>query len=328
VSEPRPELREALEGLHAGFRLETLPGDASTRRFHRLFLAEGATRIVMDYGAPFSGETDDVKLARIFEAARLPVARVLDVLPEAGCLLLEDLGDLTLELALQRGGRRAESPGTLYARAVELAADIATRGTSALAASERSKGPALDAERFRFEMRFFLEHFIQGLRQAPVPPRATEEALDRLADEVAGHPRVMCHRDYHSRNIMVRGDGSLAMVDIQDARWGPDTYDVASLLHDAYAEIGELDVKEGFERYVRLLPPGQDFDALRERFHLAATQRMIKALGTFGYQIVRLGRERYRDAIPRTLARLDRSLPAHPKTRPLHATLSEAGIFA
>ena len=322
----RPELLAGLERLHSGFRAETLPGDASTRRFHRLYLAGGGTRIVMDYGAPFVGETDDVRLARIFESARLPVARVLDVLEDAGCLLLEDLGDLTLEQALERGGGRRESPGTLYARAVELAADIATRGTVSLAGSERASGPALDADRFGFEMRFFVEHFIQGFLGGAAPP-STEGALQRLAVEVAGHPRVMCHRDYHSRNIMVRGDGTLAMVDIQDARWGPDTYDIASLLRDAYVDLDETDVRESFERYVRLLPAGQDPEALRHRFHLAATQRMIKALGTFGYQIVRLGRERYRDAIPRTLGRLDRTLPASPSTRALHAELASAGVF-
>jgi aminoglycoside/choline kinase family phosphotransferase len=326
VSGLRPELLANLERLHAGFRVETLPGDASTRRFHRLYLAEGGTRIVMDYGASFSGETDDVRLARVFESARLPVARVLDVLEEAGCLLLEDLGDLTLEQALERGGGRRESPGTLYARAVELAADIATRGTVSLAGSDRAGGPVLDAERFGFEMRFFVEHFVQGFLGGPASP-SMERALQALAVEVADHPRVMCHRDYHSRNIMVRGDGTLAMVDIQDARWGPDTYDIASLLRDAYVDLDETDVRESFERYVRLLPGDPDLEALRDRFRLVATQRMIKALGTFGYQIVRLGRDRYRDAIPRTLGRLERTLPSSPATRALYTELSSAGVF-
>jgi aminoglycoside/choline kinase family phosphotransferase len=324
VSAFRPELLAGLERLYSGFRLETLPGDASTRRFHRLFLAEGGSRIVMDYGAPFSGETDDVKLARVFEGARLPVARVLDVLEEAGCLVLEDLGDVTLESALERGRSRED----LYRRAVELAADIATKGTSSLSASERAAGPALDAERFRFEMRFFLEHYVGGFLAGPPPPRTTEAVLERLADEVAAHPRVMCHRDYHSRNVMVRGDGTLAMVDIQDARWGPDTYDIASLLRDAYVDLDEREVREEFERYVRSLNSGRDLDALRRRFHLVGTQRMIKALGTFGYQITRLGRDRYRDAIPRTLARLDRTLPARPETAALHDALASVGLFS
>ena len=100
MSRLRPELAVALEQRHPGSRVETLPGDASSRRFHRLLLAEGGSRIVMDYGAAFEGETDDVRLSRILLRAELPVARVFDVLPAAGCLILEDLGDLTLEGAL------------------------------------------------------------------------------------------------------------------------------------------------------------------------------------------------------------------------------------
>jgi len=296
LSDLRPELERGLERIHAGFRLESLTGDASTRRFHRLYLPEGGTRIVMDYGAPFEGETDDVRLARIFEHA----------------------------IGRADGSGAA---GALYRKAVDLAAEIAIRGTRSLSESSRAEGPALDAERFRFEMRFFTEHFVEGFLGAPAPAPATVRRLEELADEVASHPRVMCHRDFHSRNIMVRGDGSLAMVDIQDARWGPDTYDVASLLRDAYVDLDESDVREAFERYMRLLSGSPDVDKLRDRFHLAATQRMIKALGTFGYQVARLGRERYRDAIPRTLERLDRTLPAHAATRPLHAALTGAAVF-
>jgi aminoglycoside/choline kinase family phosphotransferase len=276
----------------------------------------------MDYGAPFTGETDDVRLARIFERADLPVARVLDVLGEAGCLLLEDLGDVTLEAA------QARDTGDLYDRAVELAAAIAARGTRSLSASDRAGGPALDAGRLSFEMRFFCEHFLCGWLKAPPPPETTVALLEELAIEVASHPRVMCHRDYHSRNLMVRGDGSLAMVDIQDARWGPDTYDVASLLRDAYVDLDDRWVEELLARYIEAMPGRPDAETVHRRFHLAATQRMIKALGTFGYQITRLGRTRYSDAIPRTLQRLDRVLPAQSNTREIHAALRASGVFA
>ena len=322
MSELRPELIAGLGRLYAGARIETLPGDASARRFHRLHLSEGGTRVVMDYGAPFSGETDDVRLARIFEHADLPVARVLDVLEEAGCLVLEDLGDVTLEAA------QARDAGDLYGRAVELAAAIATRGSRALATSDRAEGPALDAERLSFEMRFFCEHFVCGWLRSPAPPAATVSLLEELAIEVASHPRVMCHRDYHSRNLMVRGNGSLAMVDIQDARWGPDTYDIASLLRDAYVDLDDRSVESLFHRYIAAMPGRHDEQAAVRRFHLASTQRMIKALGTFGYQITRLGRTRYSDAIPRTLQRLDRTLPAHTETQEIHAALRSSGVFA
>src|SRR5262245_66189694 len=106
----RPELATALALLYPASRHETLPGDASTRRFHRLFLADGQTRIVMDYGAAFEGETDDVKLWRVFDGAGLPAARIYHVVPEAGALVLSDLGDDTLEVTLTRGESDGNAP--------------------------------------------------------------------------------------------------------------------------------------------------------------------------------------------------------------------------
>jgi aminoglycoside/choline kinase family phosphotransferase len=324
----RSALSTALDDLYPGARVETLVADASTRRFHRLHLPDGGTRVVMDYGAPFEGETDDVRLARIFEQAGLPVARVLRMLPQAGALVVDDLGDVTMERALNRaasGGHPTREE--LYGRAVRLAARIATRGTEALSRSDRAQGPALDDDRFRFEMLFFLEHYVGNYLGAPEPaPRVREAVLD-LARSAASHPRVFCHRDYHSRNIMVLPDGELALVDIQDARWGPDTYDLASLLWDAYSDLSADEVTELAQRYWSDLTGSPDLQSLRERLHVVAAQRMIKALGTFGYQVAVLGRDRYRSAIPRTVDRLERLLPAHPQTAKVAETLSSEGIL-
>ena len=314
----RPELLTELSRLYPNARHETLVGDASARRFHRLFLAAGGTRVVMDYGAPFQGETDDVRLARIFDRASIPVARVIDILPAAGALVLEDLGDQTLEGAPVRGD--------LYRSAVRVAADIAARGTKALAGSDRAHGPALDEAKFLFEMGFFLEHYVGSYLGRSGD--ALREGVEALAREAASHPRVLCHRDYHSRNIMVRPDGALALVDIQDARWGPDTYDLASLLRDAYVDLSEADVDALFEFYRNQLPESPDRREFRARFDLVATQRMLKALGTFGYQVAVLGRERYRNSIDRTLSRLARLLPANTQTAPLAEELRRAGVLS
>jgi aminoglycoside/choline kinase family phosphotransferase len=327
MSEMRPELRMRLAELYPGARDESIAGDASTRRFHRLFLPGGGTCVVMDYGSSFDVETDDVRLARIFERADLPVARVLHVLPKAGALVVEDLGDETLETALAHAGSDASpTRGVVYRSAVRLAVDIATRGTDALSRSDRAQGPALDEERFLFEMNFFLEHYVGGFLGRKEVANDVREAVERLAVTAASHPRVLCHRDYHSRNIMVREGGALALVDIQDARWGPDTYDLASLLRDAYVDVSENEVDGLFERYCRELPSSGGIKALRARFDIVAAQRMIKALGTFGYQIAVLGRERYRTSLRRTVERLARVLPARVETATLAEVLRRHGI--
>lgn len=304
----RAEAASALHALHAGARWRPLAGDASTRRFFRVFLRAGGTRVLMDYGRPFEGDTDDVRLAAIFREAELPVAAIEAVVPDPGFLVLSDLGDRMLEGAL-KGARDPSAVEGLYAKAVDLAVAIAVRGTRALRRSARAAGPALDAARFRYEMDFFVEHYARGLHGRPGLPRDLAPTLHDLAERAASTPRVLCHRDFHSRNLMVLRDGSLAMVDIQDARWGPDTYDLASLLRDAYADIDEELVVALVERYRASLPDPPEPAPFRRRFDIIAAQRMIKALGTFGYQAHVLGRRRYLDAIPRTIERLERLLP-------------------
>jgi aminoglycoside/choline kinase family phosphotransferase len=147
-------------------------------------------------------------------------------------------------------------------------------------------------------MNFFLEHFVSGFLAKPEPEAALLDSLLKLARIVAAHPRVLCHRDFHCRNLMVLPDQSLAMVDIQDARWGPDTYDVASLVRDAYVDIAESEVAEFVELYRLQLDHLPEAGLFSQRFRLVAAQRMIKALGTFGYQVTRLARGRYRGRSP------------------------------
>ena len=329
MSEPRPEVRSFIEQRYAGATVERLAGDASYRIFYRLRPVTGTSVVLMDYGSPFLEETDDLHLGRLFRKAGLRVAELLHSAPEIGLLVLEDLGETSLESVLTRTEpTRGGGPPSALVQAVELAAGVARSGTPVLAASVRATGPALDAERFRFEMDFFLEHFAEGLRGLSNPSTELREELYGLADRAATAPtRVLCHRDLHSRNLMILDDGSLAMVDIQDARWGPDSYDLASLLRDAYVEIDERWLEPLIEKYLRALADSPEPGAFRRRLDIVAAQRMIKALGSFGYLTVVKRMNRYLDAIPRTVARLERLLPSLDETRPLHAALTRSGLL-
>jgi aminoglycoside/choline kinase family phosphotransferase len=325
VSLSRAALNRFLGTAFPGARVEPLAGDASTRRFYRLHTRGGRTLVVMDYGESFGGETDDVRATRLFRTAGLAVPEIVTVAGDPGCLVLEDLGDRTLERA-QLQASPAERR-RLYDAAIDLAVDVAVAGTREL---ERDAGdwPALDADRFRFEMDFFVEHYVGGLMGDPTCPPGLSAALHLLAERAAAGPRrVLCHRDYHSRNLMVRVDGSLAMVDVQDARWGPDTYDLASLLCDPYVDLAASEVERGVERYRAALVAPPAPDDLRARFDIVAAQRLLKALGTFGFQSARLGRAHYLSAVPRAVARLRRLLPSRPETAPVGRMLEEAGLL-
>jgi len=281
----------------------------------------------MDYGAAFSGESDDQKLTAIFAEADLPVPEILEAAPDPGCLRLEDLGDRMLEDELETADEQGETPKLLL-EAAELAGRIARDGSAALSASDRADEPALDMDRFRFEMDFFVENFVERHRKIRADQGALRDLLLKLAEEAARTPRsVMCHRDYHCRNIMVRPTGSLALIDLQDARWGPDTYDLVSLIFDSYADFAPAWIEPLILRYLETA--GINDDALlRHRIHVVGAERMIKALGTFGYQIEVAGRARYVDAIPRTLARLDRLLAASEKTSAIHRSFQMLDLFA
>ena len=317
-------MREPLVELF-GESLDPLTGDASTRRFYRGVAADGRSQIVMDYGAPFEAPSDDQRMTELFRAADLPVPEVWAVHPEDGCLCLEDLGDLMVETAVIKAKNSLESQN-LIEKAVDLAIRIAQKGTPELEKRDPQRSRVLDNDRFGFEMEFFLENFVGHHLKMRGDQAELRSELFALAFQASETPHsVLCHRDYHSRNLMIRDDGSLAMVDIQDAQWGPDSYDLASLLFDAYIEI-PAGLREGWvHRYCDAL--GYERDEFEHRFHLVAAQRMIKALGSFGYQIEVAQNDRYRSAIPRTLDRLGEWLPKKASTSAIHRLFERFGIY-
>ena len=245
-----------------------LAGDASTRRFYRLTPVSGETSILMDYGAPFSGQSDDQKLTTIFVKANLPVPEILDAAPDPGCLRLEDLGDRMLEDELKTANEQGATPKLLL-EAAELAGRIARDGSAALAKSNRADAPVLDTDRFWFEMEFFLENFVEKHRKIKGDHGELRVLLLKLAEEAARTPHsVMCHRDYHCRNIMVRPAGTIALIDLQDARWGRDM-----VLHiEPVLEGQELDLAFRYwEGAVLVRGTGQDGSLVDGRGYVELT---------------------------------------------------------
>jgi len=132
---------------------------------------------------------------------------------------------------------------------------------------------------------------------------------------------VLCHRDYHSRNLMLFAD-RLYWIDFQDARMGPASYDLASLLRDAYVDVPEELQEELQERFRQKAAPGEARDVFRRRFDLMCVQRNLKALGTFGYMATVRQNPVYLPYIPRTLAHARRNLSLYPELERLRRTLA------
>jgi hypothetical protein len=147
------------------------------------------------------------------------------------------------------------------------------------------------------------------------------DGFHRLCSEIASWPRVLTHRDFHSRNLMCH-QGALYWIDFQDARMGPATYDLASLLRDSYVELGEGFVADLAEEFRQRAVPGEGRDTFLRRLELMSVQRNLKALGTFGYMGSVRNSRVYLPYIPRTLDHLRRNLARYPELSGLRRALA------
>jgi N-acetylmuramate 1-kinase len=291
-----------------------LTGDASDRRYFRVLLPDSASIVLSLHATPFEFESlPFVNVARLLEKMPVPIPRVLGHADDLGVLALEDLGDVTLQAHL--GAATPAEHAALYRQSVALIATLQRRGAELASAEFLPYGVAFDAEKLAWEMDFFVRHFLEAYRGVLLAVDA-REALRRefavLVETLASEPRVLCHRDYHSRNLMLH-DGKLYIIDFQDARMGPDTYDLVSLLRDSYVDLPESTVDELVAYFLALKGESGEADAFRHRFDLMALQRNLKALGTFGYQTTGRRNPVYIQYIPRTLRYVRNNLDLLPQ---------------
>ncbi|MGE3177734.1 MAG: aminoglycoside phosphotransferase family protein, partial [Vicinamibacterales bacterium] len=211
----------------------------------------------------------------------------------------------------------------LYREAVSLIAQMQKRGAELTSPRYLPYAIAFDVEKLTWELNFFVKHFLEGYRGASLSAAeraALAEEWATLAGELAAEPRVLCHRDYHSRNLMYC-DGSLHIIDFQDARMGPDTYDLVSLLRDSYVDLTDTQVEDLVAYFLALSGPA-DPGAFRRRFDVMSLQRNLKALGTFGFQTISRQNPVYIQYMPRTLAYVRGNLRRHPRFARLHELLA------
>jgi len=287
-----------------GAKVVPLTGDASDRRYFRVLLRDAASQVLAVHPGPIAFDAlPFVNVARLLSAMPVPVPRILAHSDAIGIIALEDLGDVTLQA--HAGAAAPEEHAALYRQAVSFINTMQRRGRELASPDYVPYGIAFDVEKLTWELRFFTKHFLEAYRGVGLTDSlraALSHEYASIAEELASDPPVLCHRDYHSRNLMLH-DGSLHIIDFQDARMGPDTYDLASLLRDSYVDFNDqhVDALIGFFLAQRAAPEAEDRD-FRRRFDLMALQRNLKALGTFGFQTTSRGNTVYIQYIPRTLS--------------------------
>lgn len=329
VLDPRITAYLDEQGLTPGVvKVVALTGDASDRRYFRVRIADRDPIVLSLHAGPIDVDTlPFVLVARLLRAIPLPVPAILHHSNALGILGLEDLGDVTLQAHLGVASRAEHA--ALYRQAVGFIATLQQRGRELASSDYPPYGVAFDVEKLTWELEFFVKHYVVGYRGAALSGAvraALREEWAEVVGELAAEPRVLCHRDYHSRNLMLH-QGSLYIIDFQDARMGPDTYDLVSLLRDAYVDLTPSQVDELVAYFLALSRPRgagpADAVEFRRRFDLMALQRNLKALGTFGYQTTSRGNPVYIQYMPRTLSYVSANLGGSPRFARLRELLSE-----
>ena len=311
-------------------RIVPLTGDASDRQYFRVLLRDEPSLVLAVHPGPIEFATlPFAAVARLLSVMPVPVPAILAHSDALGILALQDLGDVTLQAHL--GAATPAQHAALYRQAVTFVDTLQRRGADLASPEHLPYRVAFDDEKLTWELTFFTKHFLEAYRGARIDA-AAREALGAefaaITRELASEPRVLCHRDYHSRNLMLHG-GSLYVIDFQDARLGPDTYDLASLLRDSYVDFTEPQVDELIAFFLALrsgragaaTSPAGHQEFVR-RFDLMSLQRNLKALGTFGFQTTSRQNPVYIQYIPRTLNSVRANLRRHPRFGRLHDLLA------
>ena len=323
--------------------LTPLAGDASNRRYFRIELTGGAARsvILMQLAEPEAFKQSEEAVSGVaHQVTELPFVNILSHLSKAGVsvprlyhydqsaglLYLEDFGDLTLAEACREAS--AADVAVRYTQAVDVLAQMQSKATSQADPNCLAFHRSFDAPLLMWEFDHFLEYGIVARQGKPMcaddylPIRGE---FEKIAALLADQPRVFVHRDYHSRNLMVDGD-RLGVIDFQDALMGPVTYDLASLLRDAYIELDEALIDRLIDRYHDQMVAHRQVwtnrEAFRRLFDFTSIQRNLKAAGRFVYIDRVKDNPKFLADIPRVLGYVKRNLQKYPELDQLRIHLT------
>jgi hypothetical protein len=297
-------LRKWLERLDPGLALRPATmrpasADASFRRYFRLDAGdEGQTAIAVDAPPEHEDSAMFIAIANWLGGIGVQAPRILAADPARGLLLVSDLGPHTYLDALAAG-----------IPAAPLYDDALAALTTIQSALLPPTLPRYDGARLLTELRLFPEWFVDrhlGLAIEAAEQVRIEQAFSVLLASHLAQASVFVHRDFHCRNLMHTATANPGVLDFQGALLGPITYDLVSLLRDAYVEWDEEQQIDWAVRYWeqarrRNLPVGTDFGAFWRDLEWMGLQRHLKVLGLFARLAHRDGKPRYLADCPRVL---------------------------
>jgi len=317
IGSPLPYEAEAFvtEWLGERWSAEALPGDASVRAYFRIAAPDGKTYMLAYYPPEVRPQLRQFMAA--YEAVS-PHGSVPGVVRHSDAAVVQhDVGDRTLYDLLHDD---RDEGVRLYRSAIDL-----------LVGFQRSPAqeinPPFTAGFFLSELAMTRDYYVEKLMGVESSERL-DPIFRRLAENIARHSYVLCHRDFHGQNIHIVSN-TLYLIDYQDLRLGPDIYDLPSLLRDRGVArlIGEATEMELIDDYAQRsgAPEG-----LRRRYFETLLQRSLKILGTFARQPIVRGRMHYLEFIPPTLESIHRCLEELPELAalsdllPMHFSMERA----
>lgn len=295
---------------------QPLAGDGSDRRFFRL--PGSPTKVLLWHPyAPGKKVNENDSYFRIgghLRAQGVPVPEIYHYCREEGWMLLEDLGDMSLEAVLKT--QKAETQIRFwYRQALEILAQMQVRGLEGFSTAWCFDTPVVDGPFLKErECLYFVLAFLQGYLGLKLAAIELAPDFDRLTGLAASAPdRFLLHRDFQSRNLMIK-NGRLRVIDFQGARLGPLGYDVAALLIDPYVALAPQWQEELLDYYLEEMQKRVTLDeaACRRQYRYLALSRNLQILGAFGYLTKVKKKAYFSRYIPTAVASLKRRLEERP----------------
>jgi aminoglycoside/choline kinase family phosphotransferase len=324
-----PFLKRTLE--RSDFEILQLAGDASARRYYRV-VADTESWVLMVWD-PFKndGSYPFLSVRDHFAKHGVLVPSIKGMSPDEGLVLLEDLGDLTLERKFwENQSQQASIP--LYKQTIDELIKMHYPSTA-----DRTDCTAFkmefDVEKLMWEMNYGRDHLITGLcgiKLSEKESKALENVFTSVCTTLHKEPKYIAHRDYHSRNVMIKF-GKTRIIDFQDARLGSVQYDLVSLLRDSYVNMDEAIATELIEYYLdrrrEFVKAPVSLDQFMRIYEVQTVQRCFKACGSFSSFFNLRNDTRYLKYIGHTLQTVKKSLLAFPEYRPFYDLLNDHGVF-
>lgn len=306
--------------LEQPFTLTVASADASFRRYFRVHLTnDHSTLIAMDAPPPQEDCTPFVKVAQLLLSAGLHVPKIIAQDIKQGFLLISDLGNDTYLSTLNK-----DNAQKLYTEATDALIKMQL-------ASQEGVLPDYDEALLLREMQLFPDWYINkhlGITLTVEQEAVLQNIFSVLIQNILAQGQVTVHRDYHSRNLMLTKEQNPGVLDFQDAVYGAITYDLVSLLKDAYIEWDEEQIIDWAVRYWQPakkagLPVPDDFSEFYRDFEWMGAQRHIKVLGIFARLYHRDGKDGYLKDMPLVMHYLRKACERYVELRPMLRLLNQ-----